>query len=349
MDIDGKGIDRMTRSTAFYFASVLAGCLGLASGQTALAAGNTIKVAVVMPEGSTWTNILHQMTGEANTLSGGELNFTIYPGGISGDEPDVIRKMRANRIQAAGFSGIGLGVILPEVRILESVLLFGDSNEIDQVKERLFDEFAAKFEKKGFVLLGFFEAGFTYIFSKKPVGGLDDIKGLKMWVWKGDQIAERYLKELGIAIFPLNMTDVNTGLETGMIDAFYSPPLAAIALQWYARVQYMLDYPLVDSNGAFLMNRQDFYRLSEKNRQILRTSVKKYCRQLVEQTRKENDQARQIIQQAGIRFVLPTPAQRDFLGSAAQKAYQANIGELYDQQLFERVQGLLSDMRTKQP
>jgi TRAP-type C4-dicarboxylate transport system substrate-binding protein len=342
-------MEKMKRSAAVVIASLLAGCLGMALGQPASAAENTIKVAVVMPEGSTWTNILHQMADEANRLSGGELNFTIYAGGISGDEPDVIRKMRANRIQAAGFSGIGLGIILPEVRILESVLLFRDAREIDQAKERLFDEFAVKFEKKGFVLLGFFEAGFTYIFSKKPIAGLEDVKGLKMWVWKGDQVAERYLGELGIATFPLNMTDVNTGLETGMIDAFYSPPLAAIALQWYARVQYMLDFPLVDSNGAFLMNRRDFYRLSEKNQQILRATVKKYCQQLVGQTRKENGQARQIIQQAGIRFVLPTAQLRDFFESAARKAYQANMGELYDKPLFERVQDLLSEMRAQQP
>jgi TRAP-type C4-dicarboxylate transport system substrate-binding protein len=335
----------MKRSAVWALASLVMGCLAPLLVQPVTAADNTIKVAVVMPEGSTWTTILHQMTAEANRLSGGELNFTTYAGGISGDEADVIRKMRANRIQAAGFSGIGLGVILPQVRILESVLLFADANEIDQVKDRLFEDFASKFEEKGFVLLGFFEAGFTYIFSKKPITGLDEVKNLKMWVWKGDQIAERYLAELGIATFPLNMTDVNTGLETGMIDAFYSPPLAAIALQWYARVTHMLDYPLVDSNGAFLMNRRDFQQLSEKNQKILKTAVKKYCRQLVEQTRKENSEARELIQQAGIQFIPPTAKQRDFFMAAAQKAQKANQGELYDKQLYERVEGLLREIR----
>jgi len=309
------------------------------------AASNTIKVAVVMPEGSTWTNILHQMTAEVEKRSNSEVKFKIYAGGISGDEPDVIRKMRANRIQAAGFSGIGLGLILPEFRILESVLLFENHDEIDKVKEVLFDHFAKQFEKKGFVLLGFFEAGNTYIFSKIPFITPKHFQSLKMWIWKGDKIAERFLKELSVSAFPLSVADVNTGLETGLINAFYSPPLAAIVLQWYTRVGYLLDYPLVNSSGAFLMNKREFYRLSEDNQKILKDSVFKYCHQLVTQTRKENEEAKIVIKESGIKFVEPTPELVEFLKNSSQKANKANIPELYSQQRFEAIEKLLVKIR----
>ena len=307
---------------------------------------NTIKVAVVMPEGSTWTNILHQMTAEVEKQTNSEVKFKIYAGGISGDEPDVIRKMRANRIQAAGFSGIGLGLILPEFRIFESVLLFKNHAEIDRVKEALFDHFAEQFEKKGLVLLGFFEAGNTYIFSKTPLNTPKQFQALKMWIWKGDQIAERFLKELSVSAFPLAVTDVNTGLETGMINAFYSPPLAAIALQWYARVGYLLDYPLVNSAGAFLMNKRQFYRLSEQNRKILKASVQKYCRQLVLQTRKENAEARTVMHESGIKFIKPSSELTEFLKNSAKKANQGNIPGLYSQQRFKEIENLLIKIRT---
>lgn len=309
------------------------------------AASNSIKVAVVMPEGSTWTNILHQMTDEVNKQTHSEVNFKIYAGGISGDEPDIIRKMRANRIQAAGFSGIGLGLILPEIRILESVLLFENHDEIDAVKEALFDHFSAQFEKKGYVLLGFFEAGYTYIYSKMPLKTPKNFKALKMWTWKGDKVAERFFKEIAVSAFPLSVTDVNTGLETGMINAFYSPPLAAIALQWYARVGYLLDYPIVDSTGAFLMHKRAFYSLSEQNQKILRTSVQKYCRMLVTQTRKENAEAKTVIKESGLEFMAPTTEMIDYLKEGAQKANQANIPELYSKERFDEVQQLLQKIR----
>ncbi len=314
-------------------------------GFCAYAADTTIKVAVVMPEGSTPTNVLHQLSDHVQKETKGEVSFKIYAGGISGDEPDVIRKMRANRIQAAGFSGIGLGLILPEIRILESVLLFDTHGEIDTVKEALFDHFAAQFEKKGYVLLGFFEAGFTYIYAKKPLNSSKDFQSLKMWAWKGDKVAEQFFRKLSVPAFPLPVTDVNTGLETGMINGFYSPPLAAIALQWYDRVEYMLDYPLVDSNGAFLMNKRAFYRLTETNQKILKDSVRNYCQILVDKTRKENAEAKAVIKESGVKVISPTEELIAFLKAGAQEGNQANIPALYSRELFDQVKKIIAETR----
>jgi TRAP-type C4-dicarboxylate transport system substrate-binding protein len=309
-----------------------------------LAGKTTIKTAVVMPEGSTWTAILHAMSKEVEQRTHGNVAFKIYAGGISGDEPDVIRKMHVNRIQAAGFSGIGLGMILPEIRILESVLLFQTHAQIDHVRKALSDYFAQQYAQKGFVFLGFFEAGFTYVFSKKPMTSLAQIQDLKMWVWKGDRIAEGFLKIAGTQAVPLHMTDVNTGLETGMIDTFYAPPLAAVALQWYARVDAMLDYPLVNSMGAFLVRQKTFQRLTDEEQAILKEAVQTYCAKLVAQTRKENQEARAVLAETGIQLIQPTPEIRRHLGESAQKALYENIPDLYSQELLDRVRKLLAEM-----
>jgi TRAP-type C4-dicarboxylate transport system substrate-binding protein len=144
-----------------------------------------IKIAVVMPEGSTWTNTLHKFAGAVKKETGGDVEIKIYAGGVSGDEVDVLRKMRVNRLHAGGFSGVGLGLVLPEIRVLEAPLLFNNYAEIDYVKERMFDDFAARFERKGYVLLGFAEAGFVYLFSKQPIDSVARLQQTKMWVWKG--------------------------------------------------------------------------------------------------------------------------------------------------------------------
>ena len=89
-----------------------------------------IKIAVVMPEGSTWTNTLHELAHALKKETGGEVEFKIYAGGISGDEVDVLRKMRVNRLHAGGFSGVGLGLVLPEIRVLEAPLLFNTYEEV---------------------------------------------------------------------------------------------------------------------------------------------------------------------------------------------------------------------------
>lgn len=315
---------------------------------TALAKATTIKVALVTPDGSTWTNTIREMASELKKKTNGDVKLKIYPGGIKGDEMDVLRLMRANRLHASGFSGVGLGIILPQIRILEAPLLFKNYAEIDHVKTRLFDQFAVEFEKKGYVLLGFAEAGFVYFYSKKSLRGPEALKSVKMWAWKGDPVAETFLKTFGIRTYPLHLADVNTGLETGMIDSFYSPPLAAVAFQWTTRVEHILDYPMVNSTGALLVSKRTFYRLSEENRKLLKTISLKYCARLVDQTRQENKAALTVLTESGIQVDTPTEDQIAMLAQNANKTYEENIPSLYSRELFDQVSGILKEFRAGQ-
>ncbi|MBU1397584.1 MAG: TRAP transporter substrate-binding protein DctP, partial [Proteobacteria bacterium] len=156
--------------------SVFVSALLLFSGTSVYAQKTVIKIALVTPEGSTWTNTLRRMVDEVRAKTDGEIDLKVYAGGISGDELDVIRKIQAGRIHAAGFSGVGLGVLLPKIRILEAPLLYKSYEEIDFVKERLYKEFAYDFDKQGYILLGFAEAGFVYFFSSHEISGPDDLK-----------------------------------------------------------------------------------------------------------------------------------------------------------------------------
>jgi TRAP-type transport system periplasmic protein len=325
--------------------TLMALILCLMTAVTVTAKQTVIKVALITPEGSTWTNTLHEMADDLKKRTAGEVQLKIYAGGVSGDELDVLRKMRASRIHAAGFSGVGLGVVLPKIRILEAPLLFKNEAEIDFIKEQLYDDLATDFEKKGYVLLGFAEAGFVYFYSKAKLVGTGAMRRLKMWAWKGDPVAQTFLETFGIKTYPLHLADVNTGLETGMIDSFYSPPLASVAFQWYSRIQYMLDYPMVNSTGAFLMNKRIFNRLSKENQTLLRTLSRQYCRKLVELTRRDNQEARAVLEASGVTFVSPTPDQVTAFSDNARRTWDKNMPKLYPKSLFDRVRSLLEKYR----
>jgi TRAP-type transport system periplasmic protein len=304
-----------------------------------------IKIAVVMPEGSAWTNTLHDFASAVKRETSGEVVFTIYAGGVSGDEADVLRKMRVNRLHAGGFSGVGLGLVLPEIRVLEAPLLFKSNAEIDFVKEKLFAHFADRFDEKGYVLLGFAEAGFVYLFSKQRIDTVASLQNTKMWVWKGDRVAENFLAAFGVQAYPLQLADVNTGLETGMIDSFYSPPLASVAFQWYAKVQYMLDFPMVNSTGALLINKRIFAGLHSDHQEIVRRLAGEYLAKLVQLTRKDNAQALQVLSEAGIVPLKPNPEQIESFTQSAEKNYRMSIPSLYSRELFDQIRGLISQYR----
>ena len=309
---------------------------------TTVAGAVEIKVALVTPEGSTWTRTLNAWTEEVAAATGGAVTFKVYAGGISGDELDVLRKMQAGRIQAAGFSGVGLGTILPAMRILEAPLLFDGEAALDRVKEVLFDGFAADLEKQGYILLGFAEAGFVYFFAKNDISSSAGLAKVKMWSWKGDPVAQAFLETHGIRAVPLHVGDVNTGLETGMIDAFYAPPLAALVFQWQHRVRFMLDQPMVNSTGALLLKKTVFDALSPAHQAIVRDTARKRCRELVESSRRENRQAMEALHAAGITVVKPEPELIEKLRQSAGQTHAKHQQNLYSPELFAKVQGMLN-------
>ena len=71
-------------------------------------AAQTIKLGSLAPEGSPWDSTLKQMGAEWSRLSGGRIQLRIYPGGIAGDEQDMVRKMRIRQLDAAALTGIGV-------------------------------------------------------------------------------------------------------------------------------------------------------------------------------------------------------------------------------------------------
>ncbi len=122
-----------------------------------------------------------------------ELKFKILSRrGVPGEEKDVVKKIRIGQLQAGGFTGVGLGEIAPETRLLDAPWLFHNRRELVHVREKFSKDFAAAVEKGGFVVLGWTDLGSVYVFSKNPIAGPDDMKKAKMWVWEGTRSRRRH-------------------------------------------------------------------------------------------------------------------------------------------------------------
>ncbi len=53
-----------------------------------------IKMGTLAPEGTAWHDILLQMREDWSKISAGRVTLRIYPIGVFGDEPTMIRRMR---------------------------------------------------------------------------------------------------------------------------------------------------------------------------------------------------------------------------------------------------------------
>ena len=70
---------------------------------------------------------------EWKKVTKGKVELRIYPGGVVGDERDMVRKMRIGQIHAAGISTEGLTEIVPDFSAFYVPLAFQDEQDINLV------------------------------------------------------------------------------------------------------------------------------------------------------------------------------------------------------------------------
>lgn len=312
-------------------------------------AKTTIRFATVAPEGSSWMKVIRQFADEVEEKTNSEVVVKFYPNMVMGDEKDVVRKMRLGQIQAGGFTGVGLGEILPESRILELPYLFQDYAEVDFIKERYFDHFSDAYAEKGFILLGWADVGWVYFLSNDQITSPEDLKSTKVWSWEGDPLAEAFFKELKKEPIYLTLPEVLLGLQTGMVNAVYSPPLPAIALQWFTRVDYISDIPFTHSMGAVLLDKKMFDRLKPDNQEVVLESGRKYLKQLVMESRKENAEAFTQILNQGVEKVGSTEIERQKMRQTGLIVHQSVAGDLFPADLLKQIKGELETFRHTNP
>jgi len=307
------------------------------------------KIATLAPEGSTWMQIMDQLDTQIREKTAGEAGLKIYPGGVQGDESVVLRKIRAGQLHGGGFTGVGLGEIAPGLRVMEVPFLFRTLDEVHAVRDTLGPVLEQMLWGAGWELLGWSDVGFVYLFTKQPIRGTADLHKVRMWLWEGDPLAETLLKTVGVSPVPLPITDVVTSLQTGLIDAVYTSPLACIALQWFTRVSYMTDFPVTHATGAVVISSKAFEQLSPAVQATVKDLAKKCFAQLNEETAKESAQSIQVLQQKGIQLVTVSDQEKASFEEAGRAVRERLANSLYSQDLLDQVLRVLARVRAAGP
>ena len=330
-----------------FFLKILLLILLFLGNDTLYAAQYKIKFSTLAPEGSTWMKVMRDPDKDIQESTKGALKFKIFPGGVSGDEKDVLRKMRLGQIHSAAFTGVGLGEILPSIRVLDLPFLVKSYKEVDYLRKNLYQFFYDSFEKKGFILLAWSEVGFIYFFSKEKIASIQDMKKLKMWVWEGDPLASAFFKAIGVNPIPLSLLDVHTSLQTGLIKSAYTSPLGVVALQWFTKTRFMLDLPMTNATAAILIKKKFYDKLPKEMQNILKQKTEEYMRRLIILTRKDNNESIAVLKKNGIELVSPSKSQIEEFDQAGKRVREMLLGGLYNEKLLEEVLQILEEFRRK--
>lgn len=247
-----------------------------------------LKFATLAPPGSTWMKDFDAWGKALAEKSQGRLTVKFYPGGISGDEPDMLKKIRFGQLQGAALSGHGIGEIFPPARILETPFLFRDYAEVDAVRAQIQPAIDAGFRSNQYELVAWMEVGNIHFFSTKPLASLDELARRRIWQWQGDRFIDAFFDVNNWSAVALPITDVYTGLSTGLVDTVVSTPLASIALQWAGKTPYMSMQPLATGIGAVVVSSRFYAGLPADLQALLKNSGAQLSQRLIADTRRDD-------------------------------------------------------------
>jgi TRAP-type C4-dicarboxylate transport system substrate-binding protein len=229
------------------------------------AANLLVKLATVVPDGSTWDKALRQLGDTWRTDTEGRVTLRVYAGGTLGNESTIIKRMNTGQLQAGSFSAVGLAQIDDAFNVFAIPMFYASYAELDFVMDKLTPELDKRLEAKKFKRLNWGLGGWVQIFSKTPVRTVEDVKALKIFTSADDDRMVQWYKNNGFKPQPLAISDLMTSLQTGMIEAIPVTPLSALAFQWYEQTPYMLDLGLAPLVGATIMTTEAWNRISPED------------------------------------------------------------------------------------
>jgi len=309
----------------------------------------TLKIATVTPEGTQWMEDMRASAKEIKERTEGRVQVKYYGGGIMGNDTKVLGRIRIGTLQGGAFTPVALAGQYPELNLYGLPLIFDSEEEAGYVRERMDAKLTKGLEDAGFVSFGFATGGFAVLMSNTPVDELEDLKGKKVWVPEGDSVSYDSMEALSLSPVTLPLTDVLTGLQTGLIDIVAMSPIGALVLQWHTKVKYITELPLVYTMGFMAIDKRAFDKISAEDQAIVREVMEESYRNFDKANLVDNHGARDALINSGIESVPYEEAEYRAIREVLA-ASNRSIGEDggFSLEMYEEMMGYIQEFRSGQ-
>ena len=329
------------------FAFVLTSAILLA-GAAPASAQIVIKMGTVAPEGSPWHQALLEMQQRWKDLSGGKVDLRIYAGGVAGDEPDMLRKMKIGQLHAAFMTCVKLQSVVPDVEAPSFPMMIQTDDELDYVIQKIRPILEKQLEEKEFMALNWTSAGWVHFFAKEPVVTPEDMRKRKLFFWGSDITYIDLLKNSGFNPIPLAVTDLLPSLQTGLVDAFASPSEAALAFQWYAVATHMTDLRWQPLLGVTVITTRKWNEIPDDLKPKLLQAANEIGVELAKKDRALETQAVSVMVEHGLKIhAVPEAAMKEWQTLVQDKGVPAFVGPRFSKEMYDRIQGILAEYRAQ--
>ncbi len=284
----------------------------------------TIRIASLAPPGSSFVKVLKAWSRTLQKETEGRVELRVFSGGSEGSDRDLVQRMKTGKLDAAGVATTGLSMIAPELQVLTAPGLLTDDAQLDRVRDELDDRLQKLIEDGGFKLLAWGDGGKNRLFSSKAFKTPSDLAGKPGWAGKNNPVALEYVKAIGAKPVQVGSASVLPSLESNELEVLPASAMAAVAFQWYTKLDYMASTSFNIIVGGSIITKKKFDQLSEADQKTLLDTAKRAAAKLDEIVARDDARAYQTLLGRGITEVDMKASQAAW-DEVAQKAREALV------------------------
>jgi len=266
---------KMSFHVLVIMAAFLAGLLLLSQVQTTHAKVKIVAGSIV-PKGDLEATTL-DLFKEYLKDSAPDLDIEIHYAAELGNERELFEGLQIGMIKLACITtGVASG-FAPELGMFSLCYLYPSLDAAKKVSESEVAEKIAEIvkAKTGVRILGYIPKAFRVMMSrKKPIKGLEDLKGYKLRLPKDPVLIDTF-KLLGAKPTPIPWGDVYTSLKTGVVDGMEATPPSIYSMKFWENTQYMTVTNHQLLWYALLMNDALYESLSPDVQKAVQVAAKK--------------------------------------------------------------------------
>lgn len=288
------------------------------------------------------TKALLRYADSVNEAANGRLQVQVYHSGQYGNDREAIEALRLGIIDILFAGTGGFSEFHNDIRILDLPFLFEDSRDAQQKMEsELCKKLFSGLEEYNIKYLATGDNGMRHIStSTVPVYTVKDVRSLKIRVPEIDSYVDLW-KFWGAEVVPMPLTELNTAMEQGIIQAQDNAPYHSLASGVYKFQHYYSYINYMWMGLSLVANLETWNDLSGELQEILLSEARQTASWTFDEIENDNITAAEIMKEFGILLIYDPD----------RESFMENIETFYslyeDKPWFDRA--LIDALRSENP
>ncbi|HET9204958.1 MAG TPA: TRAP transporter substrate-binding protein [Burkholderiaceae bacterium] len=202
--------------------------------------------------------------------TGGRIDVQVAPSAQLGDDAAMVTALRTGALDLSANSQGAVANAVPEYAAFGMPFLFGSAAQAFKLLDGpLGKELADKSADKGLIVLGYWDNGIRQMTNgKRPIGKVEDMKGLKMRT-PPDTVLVEIMQALGAEAQQIKFAELYVALQQGVVDGQENPLMNIHASKLYEVQKHLALTSHMFQMTPFLLSKRTWDRLSEADRKAV--------------------------------------------------------------------------------